>query len=693
MLERKALRLDEFPCRYINTPEGTACHMELSHIKEDDLPTVSILTPTYNRNIFTDLILRNWNNINYPKDKLEWIIVDDSDKGKELNELLFKDNNIRYIRINNKLTLGKKRNFLASLARNDILVHMDDDDFYPSESVIARVKTILLSKNKSCVGCTKTLCYDMINDQTFEAYDPSDDNNKLPCTISESTLAYTKEFWNKQRYNNEDTYAECLEFIKNRYDEIITIPYIFVITQLSHSNNTIKRYVNFNTKHTVQFTDNLSMIDNLLIQNLRAKIISQFPEWSEAISIVKKCYNKNKKYFIKILDKKPYLKTNSLIIEHYRQYITKKECTSKDIVYYCGPGKYLKFNNIWTSNTKGLGGSEEAVVNISEGLAKRGYNITIYNNIDKDIIINGVKYKPYWKWIPGDKQHTTIIWRDPSILDISINSNNIILDLHDVIDNKWLTIDRLNNVNYIICKSEYHKDIISNNKCIVIPNGINTKNFKQCKVNRIKNRIVCTSSPDRCITSLLKALPIIRKHIPDVEIYWAYGFKSGINKGGMENHDMIEIRDWVNNIKNIIKDTPGFYDLGRLDHSSIVKLMKSSNIFAYGTSFPEIDCISMTKALSSGCIPIVSPIAALKEKLYFSNKYIISQCRRPPGNIKLDNFKIDYNIEGLEFESWVDSIIKQLQTDVSEDDRLVMSNEVNNIYDWKYIIDKWITYF
>lgn len=686
------LNLDKFPCEYVQTPDGqTACHMRLEHIDDKDLPTVSILTPTYNRKVFTDLMLRNWNSIDYPRDKLEWIIVDDSDNGKELDENLFKGKNIRYIRFKQKLPLGKKRNFVASLAKNEILVHMDDDDFYPSESVIARVKTIILSKDKQCVGCTKTLCYDLINDQTFEAYDPSDTDPNLPCTISESSLAYTKNFWKYQQYNNSDKFAECIEFIMDRHHQIITIPYIFVITQLSHSKNTVQRFVRISTKHTVQFTDNLSMMDNVLIQNLRAGVITQFPEWVEAIKLLKKHNRLDKKHFIKTIDKKAIsIKTNPLIIEHTRQYVSKTITTGKDIVYYCGPGKYLQFENIWDGNTKGLGGSEEAVVNISEKITKLGYNVTVYNNVTTDINIKGVTYKPYWKWIPGDKQDITVIWRDPSHLDTLINSEKVILDLHDVIDPKWITPERSKNMHYIMCKSNYHKKLVNHEKCVVIPNGINSKDFKLNKTVRIKNRIVCTSSPDRCVTSLLKALPIIRKYIPDAEIHWAYGFGSGINAGGMENSETREVREWVANTKDLIKNTPGFHDLGRLCHFDIVNLMKSSDIYAYGTSFPEIDCISMTKAISSGCVPIVSPVAALKEKLVYSQQLVMLQCRRAVGDVKADNFKIDYCIEGLEFDSWVGSIISQLQSNTSEDTRNIISNKVNDIYDWDNIIQRWI---
>ena len=48
-------------------------------------PFVSICTPTFNRRPFIPIIIKCFENQNYPKDKMEWIIVDDgTDKIEDL---------------------------------------------------------------------------------------------------------------------------------------------------------------------------------------------------------------------------------------------------------------------------------------------------------------------------------------------------------------------------------------------------------------------------------------------------------------------------------------------------------------------------------------------------------------------------------------------------------------------------------
>ena len=53
----------------------------------NNLPFVSVCTPTYNRRVFIPQLIKNFLLQDYPKDKLEWIIIDD---GEDKVEDLFK---------------------------------------------------------------------------------------------------------------------------------------------------------------------------------------------------------------------------------------------------------------------------------------------------------------------------------------------------------------------------------------------------------------------------------------------------------------------------------------------------------------------------------------------------------------------------------------------------------------------------
>ena len=76
------------------------------------LPTVSVYTPTFNRRPFIPFMLECFRQQDYPKSRIEWIIVDDgTDK---IEDIIMEANipQIKYFKCDEKMILGKKRNFI-----------------------------------------------------------------------------------------------------------------------------------------------------------------------------------------------------------------------------------------------------------------------------------------------------------------------------------------------------------------------------------------------------------------------------------------------------------------------------------------------------------------------------------------------------------------------------------------------------
>lgn len=675
----KKLNCKHVSVSYLNE---TSVRLNLKNISDEELPTVSIVTPTRNRHHFNELMIRNWKKIDYPRDKLEWIILDESDTiSNSFNEL----ENVRYIHKSGKMKIGEKRNKLAELAAHEYIVHMDDDDWYPPESVSARIR-ILLDHQESigtfgCFGCTKSLCMDLVTNQMFEAYDASIDNE--PATISESTMAYSKNYWTCQKFNDDSVMVECLDFIKDREETVCSGPSVFVVVQFSHLNNTVQRRVKRNTLSIVngqQFLNSMTMYDSVVYENIRASIIKELPNFKESIKTIEMSKNLslNKfKNFVSTLSRD--ILRNPLFIDFMRFKLKSKEKSSgKDVVYYCGPGSYLPFTNEWNPETENLGGSEEAVISLSYELAARGYNVTVYcvlpeNSKKRYTNSKGiVNYRNYWEWSPYDVNDYNIIWRDPSNCALCKNGKTF-LDLHDALDPSYLS--NVPKDVTIMTKSAYHKKILGPkaDSATVVPNGIYPIEPK------IKKPYVmlCTSSPDRCLGALLRMLPIVRTEIPDAEIHWAYGFGLGVVKGGMEADSRPEVSEWVSKMKELIKNTEGFVNLGRVSLKEIDDLYATADVFVYPTQFPEIDCISLTKAMSAGAIPVVTPSGAMSEKIG-----IDFQCAT-------ESNSIDSSLkEGELFNSYVHSLIRVLKSERKDIEK--MKTNVDKMYNWQIIADQWI---
>jgi glycosyltransferase involved in cell wall biosynthesis len=110
------------------------------------MPLVSVCTPTFNRRPFVPAMLQCFAHQTYPRDRMEWVIIDDGTD--PIEDLVASHPCVKYFRLEEKISLGKKRNLMHEKARGDIIVYMDDDDYYPPERVSHAVDTLLDHRNR-----------------------------------------------------------------------------------------------------------------------------------------------------------------------------------------------------------------------------------------------------------------------------------------------------------------------------------------------------------------------------------------------------------------------------------------------------------------------------------------------------------------------------------------------------------------
>ncbi len=134
----------------------------------NELPQVSILTPTYDRKRFLPLMIENLKNFAYPKEKLEWVILDSWSREGKVAGPLFKSEAeiahyrkiigfpIKYIYRAEALSIGKKRNMLVKEANYKYCINMDSDDIYFPHYILYSVRTLLDNK-KECCGSPEML--------------------------------------------------------------------------------------------------------------------------------------------------------------------------------------------------------------------------------------------------------------------------------------------------------------------------------------------------------------------------------------------------------------------------------------------------------------------------------------------------------------------------------------------------------
>jgi len=531
-------------------------------------------------NLYELIKLQTYKNI------IEWVIVEgsktieDANKNKEfINKLiethkLCKLSNlvnmkIIYIEYTGKL-LSDLRNIGNNKCSGDIIVCMDDDDYYPSERVSHAVET--LQKSDSLIaGCTDIYLYEYFMDKLYKFKGFHSKHSTNNC------MAFKKEYLKNHKHESGLLMSEEKSFTNDFTESLIQLDSKKCIIVSSHNFNTFnKREICIGGSYGINPT---------LYEVTDHPITSYIPN---------NIFNRMKSIFYK------------------------EEDTIYDIVYYTGG-----FGSSWRPNDKSLGGSEQAIVNLCENWVNMGLKVCVYADIlmnnKTEIIHNNVEYKN-WKTLPfNHKFKTIILWRINGFfsgIPFNLKSDKIYWDLHDNFAEQPHIIECYkkygNKITKIMFKSRYHvnsfeeyfKVKLSLDKYVIIPNGILVDKFSNNWDNVLRNpyRFCYVSYYTRGLQHIIPYIWCIIKQIePKAELHLYYGM------------DMFS-----EDIKNSLRELtclPGVIDHGRQTIEIIIreKYMSSFQLYITNT-ISEIDCISIRESLVTGCIPLISNFGVFAER-------------------------------------------------------------------------------
>ena len=200
-----------------------------------EFPSVSIITPTYNRRRFIPWLIKSIQLQTYPPERMEWLIYDDgTDPILDLLEPSMKSLNIRYFSSKEKLTIGKKRNFLHKEARGEILVMMDDDDYYSPQRISHAVMKLVSSK-LDLAGSSRNQLY-FSDDKSIWEVGPY---GKYHATFG--TMAFTRKLLQSCECDESLTFAEEQSFTKRYSIPLVQLDPIKTMLVMCHSENTFNK--------------------------------------------------------------------------------------------------------------------------------------------------------------------------------------------------------------------------------------------------------------------------------------------------------------------------------------------------------------------------------------------------------------------------------------------------------------------
>jgi glycosyltransferase involved in cell wall biosynthesis len=196
-------------------------------------PFVSICTPTFNRRPFIPAMISCFKHQDYPKDRMEWIIIDDgTDK---IGDLVADIPQVKYFSYDKQMVLGKKRNISNKKAKGDVIIYMDDDDYQSPLRVSHSVQMLKHHPRALCAGSSILYIYFKHISRMYQ-FGPYGPNHSTA-----GTFAFRRELLQITSFDDEAALAEERHFLKD-----YTIPFVQLdsnktILCISHDHNTFDK--------------------------------------------------------------------------------------------------------------------------------------------------------------------------------------------------------------------------------------------------------------------------------------------------------------------------------------------------------------------------------------------------------------------------------------------------------------------
>jgi len=509
------------------------------------------------------------------KNITEWVIIEGSQSktDAELNKKKIKEFieeiklditfKINYIEYSGK-KLGGLRNLGNASCTSDIIVCLDDDDYYPPERVQTAVETLNSSK---CLiaGVSDVYLYDFFMDRLFKFKGFMEYHSTNNC------MAYKKEYLLTHKHDSEIEVGEERSFTGEFTTPLVKLDSRKCIIAISH---------NFNT-----FNKRELCLGGVL------KSLHTLTEIEEPITnyIAEDIFNKMKKLYV---------------IEEKSKY---------DIVYMIGG-----FTNKFDPKCNTLYDNERAIVKLTEYWYSKGKKIAVYGEFEDDLIINGIHYISWKKFPFHHIFNILILFRTNGFVSTApfpVKAKKIFWDVYDnfIHNDKLIEFWKLygHKVNKIFLKSNFHKTEFIHYmgdkykpEIQIIPSGLRIESFNNIdNVDRNPYRFCYTTYYDRGLEFLITGIfSVIKKIEPRAELHIYTGM------------DMINDDEYKKKMLKLFSEN-GVCDHGAQPIEVIAREKYMSSFELYVSNIiNEVDCISIRESVLAGCIPLIANFGIFLER-------------------------------------------------------------------------------
>ncbi len=255
---------------------------------------------------------------------------------------------------------------------------------------------------------------------------------------------------------------------------------------------------------------------------------------------------------------------------------------------------------------KGVGGAELALISFAEVMGSRGHEVTVYND---PVVLgehNGVEFANRKDFNKVGKRDVLIVFRSP---------NPMLVGAHAKLRKVWWSMDQYTVGNFKVLSTlvdycvtispyhtAYHVEKYGINPKIIshLDLGVRLQDYEQ-EVEKIQNRMIFCSIPDRGLQILHAAWPLILKQVPTATLAITSDYTLWGSGPGNAKHRL----DWAAQAESV-----DF--VGNVPRSELIKLQMQAEINPYPCTYEEMFCVSVAECQVAGAFPVTSQAGALK---------------------------------------------------------------------------------
>lgn len=264
--------------------------------------------------------------------------------------------------------------------------------------------------------------------------------------------------------------------------------------------------------------------------------------------------------------------------------------------------------------TIGIGGSENGFLNTAKTLVKFGHTVHFFNMVNEPMTMYSEKF--LWGNIgyfdPRERYDVVISLRHKEFFDRAMNTALKVLFLADTESVGLGEYVRNGKIDVVMSVSNWQAEKIAREEgitgqfWIITSNGV--RNDLPVTKDKVKNRFIFASTPERGLETLLDVWPRILEKVPDATLHLYSSFLGW-------RHTDEEDKRMMAGVYSRIEGMQGVTNRRHASEAELRLALSEAEFYLYPADFYETCCMCVLECMLVGVIPVVTGRAGLLEKV------------------------------------------------------------------------------